>query len=511
MSNQHEELIEIGIGDDIEANLASWEPAWKPTWKPATQARLRTKRGLYVTTSLVWRIMSPFWPKSAPGPEKLRKTAYLDGLRGFAALLVYIHHHQLWAHEGTHQNHLFENGFGYDGHYHFAALPGVRLFFTGGHYAVSTFFVISGYVLSTKPLSLIQEREHVKLGDNLASALFRRWLRLFIPLIVTTFVYMSSWHALDLWVCGAEPKGKWLDEVWWWYLELKNFSFVFKEGGLPWFTYNFHLWSIPIEFRGSIVIYTCLLAFSRISKNARLWCQCALIFYFMYITDAWYCALFISGMLMCDLDLLAAKQQLPLALTKLEPYKKFIYYHLLVIGFYLGGVPSLNQDVDHLSRQRGWYYLSLLKPQAVFDYKWFYLFFAANFLVAAIPRVRCLKGFFETRFCQYLGRISFALYLVHGPVLWTIGDRLYTSTGWHQETQLINLHHWANKMELPKAGPLGMELSFLVPHFVLFPLTIWVAEIVTRLVDEPSVKFAQWLYQRMLPAAPAKEARSVKE
>ncbi|KAK8054532.1 hypothetical protein PG994_009599 [Apiospora phragmitis] len=494
-------LEDVGIGE-MEANRTPWEP----DWKPATKIRLRAKRALHGWASLARRLAAPFRPRggsnSASSRNNLRPTAWLDGLRGFAALLVYWHHHELWAHRATGQTGFFEHGFAYEGNYHFAALPVVRVFFTGGHFAVSTFFVISGYVLSAKPLSLIQdEREHAKLGDNIASALFRRWLRLYLPFIATTLVYLSCWHVLDLWVVDVTRQGTWAAEVWNWYLEFKNFSFVFNQGGKPWFSYNFHLWSIPVEFKGSVVVYTSLLAFSRCSKNARLGCEAVLISYFMYITDAWYCAMFVSGMLLCDLDLLAKKQRLPPILSRLEPVKKSIFYHLLAISLYFGGIPEAERDVQALRKMRGWYYLSFLKPQAFFDYKWFYLFWSATLLVSATPRVPWLKSFFEGGFCQYLGRISYSLYLVHGPILWTLGDRFYTAVGWHQEAQLTHLNHWADKAKLPKTGPLGLEVAFLLPHIILLPLTIWLAEIVTRVIDEPSVKFAQWLYSKMLPRA----------
>lgn len=438
------------------------------------------------------------------GPnEPLRKTAYLDGLRGFAAFLVYCQHHELWAHP-LDQVHIFENAFGFEGNYRFASFPGVRLLFNGGHFAVATFFVISGYVLSTKPLSLIQAGEHDRLAENLGSALFRRWLRLYIPLIATTFLYMLTWHAFGgIWIANIEKQGNLRDELWWWYAELKNFSFIFNMGGEPWLSYNTHLWSIPIEMKGSIVVYTSLIAFSRATTKARLWCTLGLTFYFMYICDGWYCSLFTAGMFLADLDLLAAKGQLPRFLARFSAYKAFIYYHLLVIAIYLGGIPVQSTDVEQLRKNRGWYYLSLLKPQAVFDYKWFYLFFAATLLVAATPRVPWLKHFFETRFCQYLGRISFALYLVHGPILSTLGDRIYTAVGWvgsNGSEQAENIPQWVDRFPLPKYGPMGLEVAFLLPHLVLLPVTFWCAEVVTRFIDEPAVRFAQWFYRRTLAA-----------
>lgn len=479
MSPKHEGILDLEYWEDIE-----------PDSKTSTHANAKK-----------WSIhfKRPSFLSPAGGPRnQLRPTAYLDGLRGFAAFIVYWHHHQLWAHEATSTHHILESAFGYDKQYHFACLPGIRVFFSGGHFAVTVFFVISGYVLAAKPLKLIQAGEHTKLGDNLASALFRRWLRLWIPIICTTFLYMTSWHAFGLWTAAAEQQSNYRDELWKWYSEFKGFSFIFRTGGDPWFTYNYHAWSIPVEFKGSIVIYTTLMALSRCKRTARLWCQVGLIMYFLYIADGWFCSLFVVGMLLGDLDLLSGNNDLPRFFSKMDSFRELIFYHLFVISIYLGGIPADKQDLKFLTKSPGWYYLSYLKPSAVFDYKWFYLFWAATFLVASVPRIHWLKSFFETRFNQYLGRISFALYLVHGPVLWILGDRLYVATGWVRDSHKTGLPDWINTFPISKAGPLGLELSFLAPHLIILPITLWLAQIVTRLFDEPSVKFSRWAYRMTL-------------
>jgi peptidoglycan/LPS O-acetylase OafA/YrhL len=144
------------------------------------------------------QLLCPRGTGSSDGPRQLRPTAYLDGLRGFAAFLVYIHHHQLFAH-GLKELKVFESGFGYEGEFHLSTFFLLRNFFTGGHLAVAIFFVISGYVLSVKPLSLIHAGEYLKLFDNLASAFFRRWFRLYIPLIVTTLVYVTTLSVFGIW------------------------------------------------------------------------------------------------------------------------------------------------------------------------------------------------------------------------------------------------------------------------------------------------------------------------
>lgn len=429
------------------------------------------------------------------------RTAYLDGLRGFAAFLVYWGHHQLWAHEALSADRILENAFGYEQQYYFACLPGIRTFFSGGHFSVTVFFVLSGYVLSSKPLVLIHAGEQLRLAETLSSALFRRWLRLHIPVICTTFLYMTSWHLLG-YRPDQEPRSTYYDELWNWYTEIKNFTFIFRTGGDPWFSYSFHTWSIPVEFKGSIVIYTSLLAFSRATRNARLMCEVGLMVYFMYIVDGAFCALFVAGMFLCDLELLAQDHALPHFLAKMSEFKTVFFYAMFFLAIYLGGCPSHSQDVYVLRDSLGWHYLSFLKPQAVYDYKWFYLFWAAIFLVGSISRISWLRRFFESPFNQYLGRVSFAFYLVHGPVLWTLGDRLYAAVGWSREAHATTIPGWINLLPLPKFGPLGLEPSFLLPHLVLLPVTLWLAEIGTRLIDEPSVTFSHWLYRWTLCPAP---------
>ena len=165
-----------------------------------------------------------------------------------------------------------------------------------------------------------------------------------------------------------------------------------------------------------------------------------------------------------------------------------------------GGIPSNSIELSHMRASPGWYYLSFLKPQAVFDYRWFFLHWASAFLVASVPHIGFLKRFFESRFCQFLGRISFSFYLVHGPILGTLGDRIYTAVGWVRPIPKDNemLKAWIGAFPLPIKGPLGLEPAFLLPNIILLPLTFWVADLATRYLDEPAVKFGNWLYKQTL-------------
>ena len=96
---------------------------------------------------------------------KLRNTAYLDALRGISAMIVVNHHHQSNPSE----------------------LPFLSLV-TAGKSSVNVFFVISGYVLSYRLLKHMRAGDSLPLLDNFASSMFRRYIRLFLPSFVATFV-----------------------------------------------------------------------------------------------------------------------------------------------------------------------------------------------------------------------------------------------------------------------------------------------------------------------------------
>lgn len=114
-------------------------------------------------------------------PAKIHPTAYLDGMRGLAALAVFFCHYLLQAYT------VF-SGFGRGGQdYHVLRLPIVRLM-ADGSAAVSLFFVISGYALTYKPLRLIRAGNYHEFSITMSSMTFRRAIRLYLPTAISTFM-----------------------------------------------------------------------------------------------------------------------------------------------------------------------------------------------------------------------------------------------------------------------------------------------------------------------------------
>lgn len=191
-SLSHEEhigLLDEKTGSDIEseASRADIEIRYRDWTIPITSPA----RYFYSTP---WRIVMIrcLWflvPSFLQGrhareqirPAKLHPTAYLDGMRGLAALFVYFCHY-------SYQAFTIAEGWGCDTtNYHFLKLPFLRLWYQGPA-AVCVFFVISGYALSYRALKLARAGNWNDFATSMSSLTFRRWLRLYLPTIISTFM-----------------------------------------------------------------------------------------------------------------------------------------------------------------------------------------------------------------------------------------------------------------------------------------------------------------------------------
>ncbi|KAJ5552081.1 hypothetical protein N7494_001459 [Penicillium frequentans] len=413
---------------------------------------------------------------------------YLNGLRGWAALLVYCHHHELWAHQSA--ANLFERAYGYRLRYHFIALPYIRVLFNGGHFATATLFILSGYVMSLRPLQLIEGGQLKELAENLSSAIFRRWLRLYAPLFLTTFLYMTSWHFFGLRIRGIQPQEDYISELRMWFAEVADFSFPLSRVGSLWLSYNDHLWSVPVEMKGSLDH----------PEGFGSGSEVLLIIYFMYaVRDGWYMAFFMAGMLLREVEVWLETSHNPVAPTLST---RLVPHIALLFSVYLGSVPHC-ATASCIRKNPGWSTLSVIIPSMDLSYdpKWHYLLPAGFMFIISIKRIPWLIRLLERPFSQHLGDISYSLYLIHGPVMRILSDTVYAIFGWGEGGWVVHRYFepLVGAFPLPTWGPLGLEVPFLVAQMFLIFLTLRAANLVTWAVEKPSMFLCRWLYLTSLP------------
>lgn len=196
--------------------------------------------------------------------------------------------------------------------------------------------------------------------------------------------------------------------------------------------------------------------------------------------------LFYGGFLFAELDIrrsaLKASHKTEATSTS-QIFWSALYITVFLCGVFLAGQPEQNTENTAV-----WSTVMPLVPGYIRD-KWrYWTSWGALLIVWSTSNDHLLQCIFTNSVSQYLGKISFSLYLVHGSIIHTLGYGLLQS-------------FWSIIGEDRK------ETCFILMAICVTVVTLWWADVFMRLVDIPSVKFARWLEGKCA----AKEKAEIKE
>jgi peptidoglycan/LPS O-acetylase OafA/YrhL len=414
-----------------------------------------------------------------PKHEKLHQTSYLNGLRGLVACLVFVRHFSLpW------QPHL-DYGYGeregeYDG---LLRLPFVRLVYAGP--LVPMFFVVSGYVLSLKPVKLIRSQSWDTLLRALSKTIFHRGIRLFLPTIISTFCVMVAVR-LGLFnfdyasIPGRKPvHPEFLDSFWAQLIDWSKFVVFDLTNPFTWHSpraeYGPHLWTIPLTFRGSMVVALALAGLARTRQLCRLVLLGMMVMYCLLRTR-WELSTFLGGIILCELEL---TRHGDLGLDATPATRRFksvrlsqgLWVSCALLTLYVGSFPRYNDGIG----VAGYRWFCLVTP----NYR--YWDAVAGFgIVILLAKAQTLQRILTTAPIQYLGKVSFSMYIVHEPLLHVIGyhtvPAMWQVTGKEEVIQY----------------QVGFGLGMLVTFFIL----LWCADVFRKLVQQPCERLSVWIEKK---------------
>ncbi|KAH7321739.1 acyltransferase family-domain-containing protein [Rhexocercosporidium sp. MPI-PUGE-AT-0058] len=409
---------------------------------------------------------------------KKRDTDYLDGLRGVAAFIVVVQHLIQRPYPA------YQYGFASaDENWHIFQLPFLRLVYSGGS-MVAVFFVISGFALSSKGIQLIRSQSP-SLYRTLASTTFRRSVRLWLPSVAVSFVAfllqrmgLLTDHPLH------HADTTWSTEIQSYIGYVKDLVDVYTWKQFKGF-YNPHLWTIPVEFRCSMVIFLCLLGLSRTKTMVRISVEVLIIAHASW-NDRWDVISFIGGLIIAEqyYHRKAHTASTPISLVDTDstsrsedPNKsrsmRMFYFATLALGLFMCSFPYHTGCVTP-----GFQWLCKIDRHQPLKDKWRYTSSYGAFLtVISISNLPSAQTIFTTPIASYLGKISYAFYLTHGLVLRVLVTPL--------------------QIRMLAATVKGPEIWYhgavLMSGALLLGVAIPVADVVWRAVDVPSVELARWL------------------
>lgn len=386
------------------------------------------------------------------------------------------------------------------------------------------FFVVSGYAISHKPLKLARQGHYAEVGAALSSGVFRRHPRLFMPAAFVTLCCAlmtqldASWFGSDGLPGTAVPTRvpphafnlisqlmNWRD------VEVQVTNPVGQgfaqatNAGVYVNPYDPNLWTLPMEFSSSMVIFMFITAFTRMPSRLRMAFAVAVTFYFEYYFIYWALIPFLSGMFLCDLHFeldeikarrsknsdTAGPESLPMwarvqrsafsrALSRIT--RSRVLGRLLGLLAFLMSLWLLSVPEAYLGGPGGWGFVTLASWVSDTYRDHVLNVLGAVCLVGVVDHASFLQVLFTNRFSQYMGRISYSLYLVHGPLLWSFGIKTahfgLRITGWKDD-----VHYTA---------------GIFIAACLWWPVAIVASDFTTRFVDEVSVRFTRWVYERLV-------------
>lgn len=318
------------------------------------------------------------------------KINYLDGLRGIAAINVMIMHFFIVLVPAIIYSDRMPSHFG-----------GLEQLFSStplgligaGNFSVCIFFVLSGYVLTYKYF-------RTKDKKIIINGAVRRYIRLFVPVfaaIILAFLLASTGvfhyyietvmisgnnNYANYWTFTPDIVDAVKQAIWG--------SFFAGED-----TYNPVLWTMTVEFYGSMLVFAMALLFGVQRTRWTFYLAAAVLFF-----NSYYFA-FVIGMVLADTFN-----------NKTSVFKtdnKIILSILLISGLFLGSYPVGSVTNDSL--------YGFLNNGLFQTPKLTYHILGAGMIMYVLLNSRWLQNIFSSSVPVFLGKISYSLYLIHFLVI----------------------------------------------------------------------------------------------
>lgn len=355
---------------------------------------------------------------------------------------------------------------------------------------IGIFFVVSGFILTTKPLQLIRKHDHVGLYKTIASCMFRRWFRLWLPAFASTFIAVLAIRmnlALDS-PGGPQQHEKlptFTAQVMDWFATMMRFStpFTYRDHHEQLrMKYDWVIWTLPLEYWAGMSIWIVCMALCQFPRYfVRLIILLALC-YFSLWNGAWHFFCFLAGMIIADFQIESNTFECKGLLFDVFSHRRrqCIYWCIFIFGLYIAGAPGAPEyDFWHMDCP-GYRWLYSMIPHWFKEPYRYYLAWTGICIVFATNRIRVLQRLFESQLAQGFAKCSFPFFLLHQ----TLHDILVKN--WLQQA----IPRW---FSIDVGTNFGHNTWFFMMLAISTPPIYIASRVFQAYVDNNCTKFAKWL------------------
>ncbi|KAF8860641.1 hypothetical protein BDZ45DRAFT_587984 [Acephala macrosclerotiorum] len=339
---------------------------------------------------------------------------WVDGLRGFASLLVVFTHIARAFDEE-----LFKPTSEEGAPPRFLQYPIIRIL-VQGRIGVTIFSLVTGYVCALKPIRQCRAGNPDAAFKSIARSAFRRVPRLILP---TTIATTLIWFICQF---GVFEVGNRVDS-WWVNYTSPNMTPFFGEAiksllyhiittwTKSWNIYDNNQWTLLPLLKGSMLIYMMLVATAYCKPRYRMIIELALFVYYYISNDSAFGMQLFFGAFLSDLS-----QHPPhLAWCAARKWPARVLSPILcLIGLLLASYPEDKAQWMTWSRVMG--QTSVYIFPADNETPRFYSGIGLIFFALGIHFSNAMKDVLSNKYLLWFGKNSFAVYLLHGTLLRTL-------------------------------------------------------------------------------------------
>jgi peptidoglycan/LPS O-acetylase OafA/YrhL len=462
--------------------------------------------------------------------ETENDTAWLTGLRGIAAVKVLTFHYVMAFSDCG-----FKPWGADERHMHFLQLPVIRYVYAGftAHifFGVSGYLITKKVLGAVDRRNTGRGGQPQDVFSVVSTGLFRKVFRLYLPVFAATlttalYIYMGFYESYRPLLLDHEKlfPGEWYEpkpkqlalcaQLGVWAHEMFDLTNIVTENTVyP--LHDQHLWAVLAEMRGTLHLYGVLVAVSQCRPLFRLLAMGVVsVMYFYW--NHWEVWIFVLGAMVAQLDMVLTERgqgkgqgqdqsqdshsghdrrsesgfepapslylgrpmrefhqwkQYAVPTTRDWRFRRGVRYAGFLIAFYLLSYP-IDGTREHAP---GYVLLNKLIPRFMVRKDKFYPNIGTALLLLLLARAdertSRWRRLLTSGYAQYLGQISFALFLVQGLVMHSIGFMLPHKIAWTFGAELYVLSdtQWA----------LGLSLGWLLT----LVMALWAADVWHREVE----------------------------
>lgn len=358
--------------------------------------------------------------------QKFNKINSVEGIRGIACLMVFLSHLSSTFAPSMHTGNASQAKSSYEMLIHNSPFA----FFYSGVAAVSIFFVLSGFILS----HVILTSKNLPL--SIAGMALKRYWRLMIPAVVSCLI---AYIIFSLFKVDNSQLGDWARRY---IIESPSIVEAVKNGAVNAFfggstAYNWSLWTMKIELYGTVIVLFMCSILPHIKYRKSFVIILMIIPFLMHLPsrDDIYYSAFISGVLVFLIKReITSTQGLMLFLIGLF----FCGYHYH--GFWYKDINSA---------------ITITGKLKIDNYILFNSIGGFLFVLSAL-KTNILSRTLSCKPLQYLGALSFSVYLIHQPLLYVVCPSVFN---------LVKSHGYSYSISASCASFSCLIVVYFLSHF----------------------------------------------